>query len=339
MNGNTANLGPCVYLKYGNLTIDGLTASNNTATKGNGGAINIGSNEDVISQVTIKNATFDKNKVTLDSSESSGGAISISGGANVTMTDVVFTNNQAVSGGGAVALINGNLTINGITATGNNTTGYTDGSSKKGGGGGALNIGAGSFTLGQGTTITKNTFTGNVAQSAGGAIYCYNTKTVFTMGDVTFTNNVASTNYAGALYLRGANITVDIGNIVAEGNSAANGNGGAVYLYAFKNGTIDSLVANNNSAKSGGAIYIAGSCSVTFGEMSGSGNSATGSSVGGYAYIGTSTVKILSGTIGENEDATGYAFHLGVNVTIDASKFTYPEGSADAPSKFVAITE
>jgi hypothetical protein len=73
--------------------------------------------------------------------------------------------------------------------------------------------------------------------------------------------------------------------------------------------------------------------------MSGSGNSASGSSVGGYGYFGSSTTKILSGEIGENEDAAGYAFHLGANVTIDASKFTYPEGGADAPSKFVAITE
>lgn len=328
MNANTANFGACIYLKSGNITVNGLVANDNISVKGNGGAINIAGGEAI-----INNASLTGNKATYDSSECFGGAVSISGGATVQMTDVAFTNNEAVHGG-AIAVIDGSLKINGISASGNKAIGYTDGTAKKSGNGGAINIGTGTFTLNNGTNITENIFNGNTANSGGGAIYCYNTTTDIVIGDAKFTSNQAK-SHGGVMYIRGSAITVDIGNIVVEGNSGDRG--GAIYLYAFKTGSIDSIVANNNIGGDGGAIYIAGGAVVDIGELSGSGNSATGN--GGFAYIGTSTTVIHSGTVGENNDKNGNELYFSVKVSINTEKFTYPEGGINDATKIVAITE
>ncbi|MBR2024892.1 MAG: hypothetical protein IKA02_03690, partial [Clostridia bacterium] len=129
MNSNTANFGACIYLKSGSVKVYGLYAKDNVSSKGNGGAINIAGGE-----FTVINATFENNKTTYDNSDTYGGAISISGGATATVTDVTFTGNQAVKGG-AIGLGEGTLTVNGIIANKNIATGYTDGTAKKGGSG------------------------------------------------------------------------------------------------------------------------------------------------------------------------------------------------------------
>lgn len=341
MNNNTANYGSGIYIPSGTLVINGLSASGNTATKGNGGVINASAKEGATVTATISNATFTSNKATYDNADCYGGAISVNGGAIVTLTDVVFTDNEAIRGGGAVALINGTLTINGVTASGNKAHGYTDGTSKKGGAGGAIYIGTGTFTLDNGTTITENTFTSNSANSGGGAIYCFETNADIIIDQITLTNNEATGNYGGGLYIRGKattgdnTITVDIGTVTATGNYGSNG--GAIYLYKLEKAEIDSIVANNNSSTNGGAIYIAGGAIVDIGELSGSGNSA--STNGGFAYIGTSTTTIHSGTVGENDDKNGRELYFSANVNVNTENFTYPEGGINDATKIVAITE
>ena len=335
MTANTANFGACIYLKSGSIAVNGLESKDNVSTKGNGGAINIAGGE-----ATITNATFTGNKATYDSSDCYGGAISVNGGATVTMTDVSFVGNQAAKGG-AIGLVSGTLTINGITANGNTATGYTDGTAKKGGNGGAIYVGTGAFTLNKGVEITENTLTGNVAQSAGGGIYCFETNTDITIDQITLTDNEAIGNYGGGLYIRGKattgdnTITVNIGTVTATGNHGANG--GAAYLYRLESAEIGSLIASNNTATNGGAVYIAGGAIVDIGELSGSGNSATTN--GGFAYIGTSTTKIHSGTVGENDDVNGRELYFSAKVSINTEKFTYPEGGINDASKISAITE
>ena len=373
MNNNTASkLGAGIYMPNGTLAIDGLSATGNSVTGGNGGVICISSKAGVTSTATINNATFTSNsaeiggaihvscdlsdvtetklavstltvsnskfvgnQATLDSADGKGGAISINNGAVVTLNDVTFESNTAAHGG-AIGFINGTLTINGIVASDNEATGYTNNGSMKSGNGGAINIGTGSFTLNKGTTITENKFIDNVAHAGGGAIYCYDTTTILTIEQITCTGNEATTNYGGAIYIRGGSITVDIGDVVANGNSASNG--GAIYLYAFKNGTIDSIVANNNVSTNGGAIYVAGSCTVDIGSVSGEGNSATTS--GGFAYVGTSTTTIRSASIGENNDKNNVALYISAaSLKVNLNDFTYPEGSINDASKLVQITE
>jgi predicted outer membrane repeat protein len=339
MNDNTANYGAGIYIPSGTLVINGLSASGNIATMGNGGVINASCKDGARVTVTVNNATFTGNKATYDNADCYGGAISVNGGATLTINNSVFQNNQAVKGG-AIALVNGTLTINGITASGNVATGYTDGTAKKGGNGGAIYIGTGTFTLNKGTTIAENTFTENVAQSGGGAIYCFETNTDIIIEQITLTNNEATGNYGGGLYVRGKattgdnTISVDIGTVTATGNYGSNG--GAIYLYKLEKAEIDSIVANNNSSTNGGAIYIAGGAIVDIGELSGSGNSA--STNGGFAYIGTSTTTIHSGTVGENDDKNGRELYFSANVNINTENFTYPEGGINDATKIVAIT-
>lgn len=339
MSGNTASShGGCIYIPNGTLTIDKLTALNNTSGD-SGGAIHIASKGEAATTVTISNSSFTGNSVPINNESRFGGAIFIDNGAVATLTDVVFTKNIA-SNGGAIGLTGASLTINGITAIENEATGNSNYS----GNGGAISIKKDStnvkIEINAGTQITENTFTGNKASRAGGAIFFYLSEGEFSANQLTFTNNVATSNYGGALYLRATDsslLTADIGTIVANGNKAS-GNGGALYLYKMT-GSIDSVTASNNSANNGGAMYIAGSAVIEFGELYGSGNTAATN--GGYAYIGTSKTTIHSGEIGENDDATGLELHVSVSkaAKINLSKFTFPDGGVNNASYIENIAE
>ena len=234
------------------------------------------------------------------------------------------------------------LTINGISAKGNEATGYTTTDDAgtvtiNKGNGGAINAGEGSLTIGKGTKILSNVFEENVANSGGGAIYIYNTATTFVANEIVATSNEATNDRGGALYLRGADVKIDIGTLTLTDNSAKGYAGGA-YFYAFKGGKIGTIVANGNSSKAnGGAIYIAGSAELTIDSLSGEGNTTTAN--GGLAYITTSTTTIKSGNIGENTDKSGYSLYLLANVTVYDGKFTYLEGAVNDEAKLIKVAE
>ena len=334
MEYNTATShGGCIYIPNGTLTIDNLSATSNTSG-GNGGAIHITS---ASASATIKNSSFTGNSTPINNG-SYGGAIFAGNSATLTLTDVVFTSNVS-SNGGAIGLAGASLTINGITASKNEAS---DNSTTELGNGGAIGVKDGStgvvIKINAGTTITENTFTDNKASHGGGAIYLKDSEGEFTANQLTFTGNEATSYYGGGLLLRASSpelLTVDIGTIVAEGNTAG-GNGGALYLYKLT-GTLDSLTANNNSANNGGAIYLAGSTAIDIGALYGSGNSAITN--GGYAYMGTSTTRILSGELGENNDENGYELYFSVKINVKTDSFTFPEGGINDASKIVVITE
>lgn len=295
------------------------TVTENKANLGGGIYITVESTTFVGNDITVSD-----NEATEDSADGYGGGIHIAAGATATITDLTLKNNKAAYGGGIAILGGSSFTVNGITASGNKALGYTNEGVLSSGNGGAINAGAGTLILGKGEKITSNTFTGNRANSGGGAIYIFDTETSFTANEIVANNNEAATNYGGALYIRGAAITVNIGVITANSNKAG-GNGGAIYLYAFKAGKIGTIVANNNSTSTaGGALYIAGKAEVDITSLSGEGNTA--STNGGFAYIGTSTVKIHSGEIGDNNDVNGYSMYLGDEVSINTSKFIYQDG-------------
>ncbi|MBO5379134.1 MAG: hypothetical protein J6A90_02290 [Clostridia bacterium] len=354
--GNTSKHGGAVAVNSNSsFVVSGAEFANNTSSA-NGGAIWVGGTSLEITESVIKgneaslgggiyvtgasttvignDIEISQNIANENSLDGYGGGIYITNGAQVTLTDLTINQNKAANGG-AIGVLNGaSLTVNGISASGNEAHGYTVDGVTSGGNGGVIHagavkatdeiVGAKSITIGKGTKITSNTFVGNSANNGGGAIYIYNTETAFTANEIVASGNEATKNYGGALYIRGASITVNIGTIESSDNHAGS-NGGAVYLYAFKGGKIDKLTANGNTTNtSGGALYIAGSAEVTIGELYGSGNTAT--TDGGYAYIGTSTVIINGGEIGDSNDANGYSLYLGYKVSINTSKFTYPEG-------------
>ncbi|HSE11599.1 MAG TPA: Ig-like domain repeat protein [Rudaea sp.] len=144
---------------------------------GNGGAVLAGGSVSATGNaVTFNSVVFSGNYCSPSSNAGcSGGAINMTGGGDLTITNCTFSGNEAAkfkgtaSGGGAVyfdaAFAGGNLTITNSTFT-NNIAHSVNGQ------GGALYIGGGTSNV---YTITGNTFTGNIAGASaqGGAIIIF----------------------------------------------------------------------------------------------------------------------------------------------------------------------
>ncbi|RKY12649.1 MAG: hypothetical protein DRP82_06490, partial [Planctomycetota bacterium] len=98
-------------------------------------------------------------------------------------------------------------------------------------------------------TIINCTFTGNSANSYGGAIYCYSSSPTLT--NCIFSDNNANW-YGGAIYCDSGTLTVT--NCTFSGNST-NWYGGAIYCY-HSTLSISNCTFNGNSANdNGGAVY------------------------------------------------------------------------------------
>ncbi len=367
MNNNTAKFGAGIYIPNGTLTINGLSASGNKATGGNGGVINITSKAGVTTAVTINNATFtnnqaetggaiyiscdlsdvtetslavstltannitfEGNKATLDSADGYGGALTINNGATVEITDLTVKNNEAVHGG-AIGLINGSLTINGISASGNKALGYTSADAKTSGNGGVINVGTGTLTINKGTEITQNVFDANMANGGGGVIYIYNTAATLTANEIIATSNSSVTGHGGVLYLRGGSVDVDIEVLTMNGNTSGSGKYAAgAYLYALTDAHLGTVSAKDNtSGGNGGVFYVGGSAVVTIDNLlEASGNAVpSGKYYGGLMYITKSTVKIYAGNLGANSDYKGAGIANNGTLMIKLDSFTYEEGS------------
>lgn len=370
MSDNTATkFGTCIYIPNGTLTINGLTAKNNIAKDGNGGVINISSKADVTTTVTINNATFEGNKAksggaisitcdlsdvtdekkavsiltannvtfkgniaTLDSTEGFGGAIYVNNGASVELTDATFIENESAHGG-AIGILTGSVTVNGIYANGNKATGYSDGDGKKSGNGGVISVAeekTASITIGNGTTITQNVFSNNFANGGGGAIYIYNAKATFTANEIIATGNSSVTNHGGALYFRGSSVGIDIEVLTLTGNTAGSGKyAGGAYLYALNNAQLGTVSAKNNtSGGNGGAFYVGGSAKITIDNLAEADGNAvpSGKYYGGFVYItgSSSSLTINAGTLGKNTDYKGDGIvNNGGKLYINLANFTY----------------
>jgi predicted outer membrane repeat protein len=183
-----------------------------------------------------------------NTSGESGGAVAANGRvfldfkANDNMN---FTENVAVSSGGAVFSRNGKVFLNSSNILFDNNI-----SSSVGGAVAAYNS---FFDF----TADSMTFTGNRAIT-GGAVYLKNSTATFT-GNVLFDSNTASGASGGAVDVDGSNIAFNGNNISFKNNTAFSGNGGAINVYQSTI-TINSLNEINfsgNKAENdlGGAIY------------------------------------------------------------------------------------
>ncbi|WP_406531864.1 hypothetical protein [Methanobrevibacter sp.] len=209
-----------------------------------GGAIyaNQGSN-----YLTVDNCIFKNNKAT---TSNVGGALFIKAN-NCKVTNCNFENNVARTSGGAIRIEGNSNTIANNIFKSNTATDAL---------GGAI------CALGHSNKITGNTFTKNVAARDGGAICIEGTK-LEDMG----TKNVISKNvfdsnkvtgspegcHGGAISMAGENCEISYNNFT---NNHADDIGGAI-RWNGADGAMGSIIGNNfksNTAKSGGAIYIAG---------------------------------------------------------------------------------
>ncbi|MDE6261155.1 MAG: hypothetical protein K2M42_09905, partial [Oscillospiraceae bacterium] len=210
--------------------------------------------------LTVNGADEDGNKGTIIGGSatgedylhvSKGGGIHAEGG-NLTVSDVTFTENKAVSDGAAIwAEGNGkegsNVTIKNVTVTNGEM-----------GNGGAITV------SGHDNASLENvSITGNVAQGAGGGLSIQNG------GKASLTNVTVSGNEAtggtlpsstpipigGGIYL-GYLDEVSMKNVEVTGNSAAQGGGGVAAEAVEKIAMDDVTITGNTAGYYGGGLYI-----------------------------------------------------------------------------------
>ena len=270
-------------------------------------AIIAGAGENIV--VTLMDLTVQNGR----SSGDYGGGLLISGGA-VNLSNVIISNNVAPTGGGGIFSL-GSLTLNNVSLIDNVSEGdqrggglynlgtatLTDvtvaGNSANLGGGignaGVLTLttsaisnnrasdGAGIYNVGSGARFVSinNTYIGNQATGAGGAIYnatltidtgslitaslaatsgggIYNTSAgQLILNGTTLRNNQATSTFGGGLSNGGL---VTLTAVIVRGNTAAGGNGGGIYSFGTYGSLslVDTLVADNR-AVNGGGIYAA----------------------------------------------------------------------------------
>ena len=175
--------------------------------------------------MTVTDSIFSDNNAS-----SLGGAIFSMG--TLTITDSVLSNNSANEGGGIYNHPSGTATLDNVTVSGN-TADY---------GGGVKNFGV--------VEIADSIISGNEAEYGGG-LYCYpdSTATVLNVG---FEGNVA-TQAGGAIYsYRG---TLSIMESTFEQNESEKSGGAISSIYDSTSEVVDSTFTGNYASKYGGAIY------------------------------------------------------------------------------------
>ncbi|MCL2506631.1 MAG: OmpA family protein [Endomicrobia bacterium] len=243
-SGNTAGLaGGAIYAAGGYPALSNASFSINTAP--NGGAIY------TVSNFNLTSPNFSANRATTGS----GGAIYNLSTLTFFASGGQFSNNIAVSSGGAI-----------------------------------LNTGSGyiSFNSGSAVTFFANSSTGTYG--VGGAIYNDVSRNVSMSGSVlTFMSNTAVSS-GGAVYNAGT-FNATTSNLSFSMNLSSSV-GGAIYNIASV--SISTSQFNQNTAVKGGALYTTGSSALaTFGGVSFTGNEASAGG-GGAVYADVSRVNFNS---------------------------------------------
>jgi hypothetical protein len=221
--------------------IDGLTA-------GGGGAVKGGDDSLTLNRCELANNT---------ATTGNGGAVDVDAGGLLTAEDCAFNGNTAVNGGavaaGGVGTVDGRIVLRRCTLSGNaasfdggaiNSDGYiliadstlsANTSANATGGGGAIRH-AGQF--GAPAFIVRNsTLSGNSAVGTGGAIRLFNSTGLLTIQNSTIVGNTANGANGGGIAREGGTTTVTIeSSIVALNVNAASAD-------LFSAGTVNATVS------------------------------------------------------------------------------------------------
>ena len=253
--------------------------------------------------------TFDRNTTT-----TRGGGILVQSGATLTLDGAAITNNNAGTGGGAIAIGGLGNSAGNSAATishaliANNTSNV----------GGAIYVGGpnNTVTIASSTFSNNTTTAGNATNGGGGAINftgnAGNANSVTaTLTDVLFQGNISTSNnaFGGAVDVSTNIVAADLflTRVLFASNTAASGAsayGGALAIMSpAANVTLtDVSLLNNHSAAAGGGIYFNGAAIAC--------NVATSATIAGNAY----------GTTVANNTPNG--LYLGVNaqtLAVDAA--------------------
>ena len=316
---NVATSGSGVIYVNGSvvLNITDLTASGNQ--NNNGGVVYASGN----ATITINTSQFSNNAAL-----SYGGAIDHRSAKSLTVSNSIFTQNKAgVSGGAIYANGAGTVTLNNCTFTGNEALASKKESGTICRGGGAVFVNGvakvvvtgGSFTNNKAAGTTDNTTADQEMTDCGGAIAVNGGN--LTVNNATFTGNEA--NNGGAIGTSRAPETVmSINGCVFTGNIGAK-NGGGVYVQNGVKNETDSIVLTdcefvNNTAtgSSGASVYVRTNSSATIKNLKSSGGTW------GYqgAVYATGGARItLSGTVALDAGDTIYVTGSGTSAVVSYS--------------------
>ncbi len=315
------------------LTVQNLTFTNgfttdvlNTAKTTEGGAAIF---EDGGS-LTVINCTFTHNTCASTGEDVSGGAINGQGPGTLTIVSSIFSDNSG-SNGGAVGTQDENVVVVNSTFSNNSATG-TGGNPGNGGDGGGLSYDGAQIAL----TLCGDSFTGNKANAAGGAIFRvgYNshggTPSTVNIDRSTFDSNsvdVDSGNAAG-LYLE--DLTLTMGDTTISNNTGHYGGG----FWAGHNITanLTNVTIANNTASGGGGVWFADLVTGTFLNVTVAGNTGDGLFNGdtGVTLQNTIIANNVRGTLDGTTNCAAVHTGVGANMQFPAAGTQCASGITDA---------
>ena len=232
---------------YTTVHIYGNTFTKNTTNWGSGGALYVDSStqrDDL--GLEVVGATFTGNQAI---NSSSSGAVRIYG-VPTSFKDCEFINNTTEQSHGGAVWVNRTkrFDMDNVTFTGN-----TAGAVRNDGWGGAVFINEIPSSFEAAFTWNNVTFDGNTSRSHGGAVGI-NTNVYLTLNatNITASNNKSISQNGGAFYLSQGRYTLT--NAVFENNTA--GSGGAIYVWNRYSG--NSLTINGNSSFTGNTAGSSG---------------------------------------------------------------------------------
>ena len=298
-----------------------VTVKNGTVTGGkstDGGGLDIRSGEILLEKCNITENTA-----------VNGGAINISGSANVQIKGSEIHDNTATNSGGAIYMATGwaidgyyNCACEIVDTKLNNNSANT---------GGALGMGAphyqdmhitASFTMSGKSEISSNTAKTLTTTNGGGGVYLVGNGSRFIMNDGFITDNVAKNSCGGAIFSKNwRGITLNGGSIT--GNSAKM-HGGAIY--------IENVNLSNNPLEDE-VLNVAAGVTITDNHCGGNG--------GGIAAMKDVTVKIAKNSALYNNTAEtiGDDVYSGSGNQLNLPEATEMSGDLILSSDNVPITD
>ena len=306
--------GGAVYVGYGKVTLNNVTATLNTASDF-GGVI-----DSVTSTVIINGGTYSQN------TSLNGGAIYGIGNTVLEITGAEFTENSAnydpnvgvydfKFGGGAINLYKGEITINSSIFDKNTSKYY----------GGAVLVNNATVSISE-QTIFKN------SQGATGAALYVKSAPSASIVNTTFENNTSVAN--GVVYLAGG--TYELEGVTAKNNKA--NNGGVIYTSSTSTVVnLENCTFEENSASSGGVLYT-DSANINFIGGTISNNSASNGGVV-YSKNGKVSLENTNVTLNSVTSAGGAINSLEGTLTIKGATFENNTAKGNGGAVYAKQTE
>ncbi len=185
----------------------------------------------------------------------SGGGIRISGGGNLSLSNVTISENQTSFDGGGLSSLGASLTLTDVRFIGNRSTFI-----------------AGGISIGGGSAVLKNvSLLGNSATGASGSLYTSNNAPVLI--NVVISGNIAAGDGGGMYLFQSSPVLI---NTTITGNSAG-GSGGGIFATSSSTPTLINTIIWNNLAGEGSSVYTDNSTPhIMHSLVSGSGGSGDG---------------------------------------------------------------